>query len=244
MKRIKIYGKKKNVKAALAKLGKPYKVIKTKEVIPILANYLSANPKMIPNIHRTKLVYEEDVTITASSTSPQFYVFACNDIYDPNVTGVGHQPYYHDQLAQLYNRYDVTMSNIKVQYYQPEVVNNNLSWMRVFVSDTPSLSALAGSIYAFRESPLGSPCAPVGHWDFDGMFNKSHVEHSWSLKRYVKQKDENYGALFGSHPQKLFYYVIGIAPPTGSDGYLYNHEVRVRIEFNVICSQPKLQGVS
>jgi len=35
------------------------------------------------------------------------YVFNLNSLFDPDLTGVGHQPYGYDQLAVLYNRYRV-----------------------------------------------------------------------------------------------------------------------------------------
>jgi len=174
--KLKIVGKRKNVKnfkKALVLKGAKVKVLNTREIQPILSQLMAKVPRMLANKLKTKIVYEDDVQITASYTSPQFYVYACNDIFDPNVTGTGHQPYFHDQLAQLYTRYDVIRSKIFVQYYQPLVVNNNLSWMRVFTLDSPTLAGLGSSIYAFREANLGSPSAPVGHWDFNGMFDKS-----------------------------------------------------------------------
>jgi len=35
------------------------------------------------------------------------YTFNLNSLFDPDLTGVGHQPYGYDQLAVLYNRYRV-----------------------------------------------------------------------------------------------------------------------------------------
>jgi len=35
------------------------------------------------------------------------FVFNLNSLFDPDLTGVGHQPYGYDQLAVLYNRYRV-----------------------------------------------------------------------------------------------------------------------------------------
>lgn len=35
------------------------------------------------------------------------YTLTGNDLYDPNYTGTGHQPYYRDQMAALYNNYIV-----------------------------------------------------------------------------------------------------------------------------------------
>jgi hypothetical protein len=56
------------------------------------------------------LKYCEVVTfsITAGSTSHQ--AFRANSIYDPNLTGTGHQPLGRDQLAEMYDHYEVLSS--------------------------------------------------------------------------------------------------------------------------------------
>jgi len=53
----------------------------------------------------TKLKYAE--TIFINSGGPQAYRFRLNSTFDPNFSGVGHQPYGRDELANIYNRYRV-----------------------------------------------------------------------------------------------------------------------------------------
>lgn len=43
------------------------------------------------------------------------YVFRLNSLYDPNLTGVGHQPQGYDQMAQFYNTYRVYKVDIYVR---------------------------------------------------------------------------------------------------------------------------------
>lgn len=42
-------------------------------------------------------------------------VFRLNSLYDPDFTGVGHQPYGHDQLALLYSKYKVHRVGVYVE---------------------------------------------------------------------------------------------------------------------------------
>jgi len=54
-----------------------------------------------------KMKYCEALALTISTNPSAVYRYNLNSIFDPNLTGVGHQPYGHDTLATLYNRYRV-----------------------------------------------------------------------------------------------------------------------------------------
>lgn len=55
--------------------------------------------------------YATDYTISAS-TAVAFHQNAVNDMYDPNYTGVGHQPYQRDEMAALYKYYEVLFCTV------------------------------------------------------------------------------------------------------------------------------------
>lgn len=61
------------------------------------------------------LTYAEQVGIQFLGTGIGFYVFSCNGLYDPNITGTGHQPLYFDQMMSIYNHYHVISSSITIQ---------------------------------------------------------------------------------------------------------------------------------
>jgi len=70
----------------------------------------TANLSPIPARYVTKMKYAEAVTVTGFGM--QTYRWNLNSLFDPNRTGVGHQPYGMDQLCgpagtTLYNRYRV-----------------------------------------------------------------------------------------------------------------------------------------
>jgi len=50
------------------------------------------------------------------------YVWSCNGLYDPDITGTGHQPLYFDQMALIYNHYHVIGAKIKIQVQTTEEV--------------------------------------------------------------------------------------------------------------------------
>jgi len=67
----------------------------------------------IPPIISNTLVYGEKFTLTTGSGIGT-YLFSCNGLYDPNITGTGHQPLYFDQLSELYDHYRVVSSKITI----------------------------------------------------------------------------------------------------------------------------------
>lgn len=67
--------------------------------------------------------YAEDVILNAGAGLAAVYVLTANGLFDPNVTGVGHQPAGFDQLMALYNEYYVSASSIKVLFSSSDTNN-------------------------------------------------------------------------------------------------------------------------
>lgn len=61
----------------------------------------------------TKLHYSDVGTITCTSGVQSQYVYRLNSIFDPDLTGTGHQPMFRDQFNTVYNQYAVISSKIK-----------------------------------------------------------------------------------------------------------------------------------
>ena len=71
----------------------------------------------------TKLRYCDYGKITASSGARALNIFSANGIYDPDITGVGHQPLYRDQWAAIYSHYVVIGSKITVTFNSNQTTN-------------------------------------------------------------------------------------------------------------------------
>lgn len=69
-------------------------------------------PMPFPTRMVAKLRYCETISMLSSLTPLTNINIACNSIYDPNLTGTGHQPYGHDTYATIYNQYTVLKSKI------------------------------------------------------------------------------------------------------------------------------------
>jgi len=68
-----------------------------------------------PNSIITKLRYVDELNLTSTVGGLTTNVFAANGIFDPDITGIGHQPMYRDNFAALYDQYVVLGSKITVK---------------------------------------------------------------------------------------------------------------------------------
>lgn len=61
--------------------------------------------------------YLTTISLDPGAGSYGYYRFRTNSLFDPDHTGVGHQPMYFDQMAALYKEYVVTGAKIIVTLY-------------------------------------------------------------------------------------------------------------------------------
>ena len=79
------------------------------------ANQLTYNIRAIPLFpvrKRCMLRYADYFALTSTAGAVASYVFSCNGLYDPNITGTGHQPAGFDQMMLSYEHYVVTRARI------------------------------------------------------------------------------------------------------------------------------------
>ena len=58
------------------------------------------------------LLYSDQITLNPAAGTVSKHVFSANGLFDPNITGVGHQPRGFDQYMALYNHYTVIGARI------------------------------------------------------------------------------------------------------------------------------------
>lgn len=65
---------------------------------------------------RKRLTYFDTATLTVTSGVMASYVFSVNGLYDPNITGTGHQPAGFDQMMVFFDHYVVTNAKATVNW--------------------------------------------------------------------------------------------------------------------------------
>lgn len=87
---------------------------------------------IVPDRLRTKLRYTQLNSVTSTSGAIVQQLFRGNSLFDPDVTGVGHQPQGFDQYMTLYQRYIVKGCAIRVH------INCNTSGANYIFTVRPS----------------------------------------------------------------------------------------------------------
>jgi len=89
------------------------------------------------NYLKNQFIYCE-TAISLDSTLGAFssYQFKTNDIYDPNFTGIGHQPSTHDQMAVLFEKYVVYACDYKITIHNTSSTTPSL--VGVIITDQNS----------------------------------------------------------------------------------------------------------
>lgn len=82
---------------------------------------LNAN-QLTPSSRYMQLNYVQVVTLTGAIAGVTGTVqqFRLNSVFDPDLTGVGHQPYGYDTITGLYSVYKVMYVDVEVEFIQPD----------------------------------------------------------------------------------------------------------------------------
>jgi len=73
------------------------------------------------------LRYSTNFTLSSASGVVASYVFSANGLFDPDITGTGHQPMGFDQLMLSYNHYTVTRAKITAVFRNTTSSNPTVS---------------------------------------------------------------------------------------------------------------------
>lgn len=76
--------------------------------------------------------------INPGIATPATHVFSLNGLYDPDITGVGHQPIGFDQLMPLYDHYCVIAARARVSFTNRDIAQQ--AYVFVQLKDTATTS--------------------------------------------------------------------------------------------------------
>jgi hypothetical protein len=112
-----------------------------------LAGRLMPNCQTFPDNINMKFRYMWYGTLSSTSGAAAQQQFRLNSLYDPDLTGVGGQPRYYDQLLSSsgpYSKYRVVKTHFRVSFMNTNTSNTTIGWGYLRLSD--SSAALSPTI--------------------------------------------------------------------------------------------------
>lgn len=196
-----------------------------------------------PDRMSVKLLYSDVKTLALGAGGSSQTVFRLNSIFDPDFTGVGHQPRGHDELALMYRRYYVTGCKYEiVPYWAGQSSEPVVKWS-AFLTQNSGTTIISANNYDMEESCLR--IAPVGYFggatnQFNNTTINSKVSGYIDLKSVygVNSVKDDSGAEsgFGSNPDRSAFLVIAAANTNAS--VVSNIAFSVTLTYYTTCLRP------
>lgn len=189
---------------------------------------------IVPDKLVTTMVYSH-VTQQTPGVAAEDFAFNLNSIFDPNRTGVGHQPMGRDQLAAFYNRYRVTDCKWVVDI----VPQAGVGAIAVVLVPNNEAASLAGNIqtaiettyaqYKVSDHLATSVATDERHLHFTGSM---HLAKLYGVTDAVQLAENRFAAEMGADPAEIaVLHVITF----NLDGNAAVYNLLVRLIYTVEC---------
>jgi hypothetical protein len=184
-----------------------------------------------PNSIITKLRYASLIQLNSTTITPLArHLFRCNSCFDPDFTGVGHQPLYYDSYTAIYDQYVVIGAKITVDYMCTSTGQSAL--IGIAVDDDSTATTNIDTILEANNS-ISTTLGPLGT---DHMTLVSTFEPQEMFGVDAKSDGSSQTAV-GSNPSEESYWVLFSYPEDGSTAH--NVRAKINIEYTVKFSELK-----
>jgi len=195
------------------------------------SNLRSLNP--IAQRYICKMKYAETYVAALGGGTYAPFVLNLNSIFDPNRTGGGHQPYAHDTLSTLYNRYRVISCRYRV------AVNSSDNATDLQLAVIPTNEAIAPiTISEVRENPRAKYVLQAPRNDIRTVSGNVYIPSLVGRTKTQYMADDRYQATFGTTPNELAL-LNCYAGPTTEAGSTISVTFNVMLEYVVECFDVK-----
>lgn len=209
-----------------------YALVRT---IPQSVSAAQGGQSAVANRQHVTLRYSEIIPVTGAAAGVGVInSFRANSIYDPNFTGVGHQPMGHDEWSSFYQHYQVKGARIKAQLANQEQTGGEpvVFWVELASTSTATLNpntAIERGRAAWKcvGQQTDTLAAPLNNeYDATKFFGKAMANQTTQV------------ALFGSNPGEDVFFHVGYAPMSSlATPRLW--QLLVVIEYDCVFTEPK-----
>lgn len=184
----------------------------------------------VPPKYVCKMKYSD----TVYTDSDGQYIFNLNSVYDPDRTGIGHQPYGFDNLALLYNRYRVISCGWRIAVAQSA---SEAALPRMFACIPSNDQSIVWDMNELRENPrtryaIQAPGAPTTY-----ISGKQYIPSLMGQTAAQYMANENCAAIVNTNPSELALLYIKVTNQLAEAAT--GNNVQVLLEYTVEFFDPK-----
>lgn len=191
---------------------------------------------------RKTLKYCEIITMTSQTGllgTQQAYLM--NSIYDPNSTGTGHQPYGHDTLATIYNKYRVLNCRVQIVFTTPGGASDMICAMAPSSNTSAGMTGL--QLYQVQEWPQSVCGILPSSGERRCVLQQTYdMSVQAGVAKAVYAAGDEYEATIGSSPSKAVFLTFNVGCVDGTNSQTC--KAHVLLEFDVVFFDRITLGLS
>lgn len=150
----------------------------------------------------TKMKYAEQLKVTGPGGGGlATFRFNLNSIFDPNRTGIGHQPYGHDTMQSIYNRYRVIKCSYVISAYNS--ASDGDAYSIVAALPANEQVNLIGGVAEAQENPRCKFITQAPNAGLKVLRGTVYLPSLMGRSKSQYMADDRYQAVYGSDPSEL-----------------------------------------
>jgi len=185
-----------------------------------------------PQKRSQKLRYFDSIVLNAGAGAITSHLFRANSLFDPDYTGIGHQPRGFDQWMAMYQKFVVVSSRIKIMATYS--AGGNASIIFILPTFGTSIPAFALEDQQCKWTTVVGGDSPVTLWNT--------YSHRNEFKSNPIDDDLAHGTA-SADPGKIFYYHIGQAALNGAQDP-GDITLNVQMDYQVTFFEPVIANSS
>lgn len=178
-------------------------------------------PRYITRLHYAT----QDIVLVSTAGSLADYSFRLNSLFDPDLTGIGHQPMGRDQLAQFYNRYRVFAASWKVTTFPMASAGS------LIILPSNDANSLTGTVATTIMEQGRAAVYPLSVTDNSVHVGRINLADLTGVSPATYKSDDRFAADMASNPvEALVLHVMQFAAVGANANLVVNVELTMHAE--------------
>lgn len=196
-----------------------------------------------PHTQTVRLKYVAEINLNPSSGTLAVHEFRANGMFDPDRSGVGHQPKGFDEWMNVYQHFSVIKSHITVTPVIPTTTTNEIpGYYGIFTASDFGEVAAVGSVTEVMESYQGQTHGIAGfHSNMGSRKISPQLSKYFDAKQFFGVKnvvgESQYRGNASSDPSEQAYFTVWYGAMLGNDPA--QADFLVEIEYVAVMSERK-----